>query len=872
MEGGAIADNVTVDNGDLTDYTVSADESTSGGRAVQRVKLAYSADGSETHAQVDADGVLVNLGANNDVTVTSLALPTGAATAAKQPALGTAGSPSVDVVSVQGVASGTAMAVSDGGASLTVDGTVTANAGSGTFAVSAASLPLPAGAATAAKQPALGAAGSASADVLTVQGISGGVGLPVSDGGGSLTVDGAVSISGTVDTELTTGDLDTGGGTDARAVVGLVGSASGGGQILPGTATDGLLVNLGGNNDVTVTGTVTANAGTGTMAVSAASLPLPSGASTAAKQPSLGTAGSPSSDVLTVQGATSMTALKVDGSAVTQPVSDGGGSITVDGTVGVSGTIDTELTTADLDTGAGTDTRAVVGLAGTASGGAQLIPGSATDGLLVNLGANNDVTVTGTVTANAGSGTLAVSAAALPLPTGAATAVKQPALGTAGTPAADVISVQGVASGTVLPVSAASLPLPSGAATAAKQPTLGTAGTPSADVISIQGVASGTVIPVSDGGGSLTVDGTVTANAGTNLNTSALALEAGGNLAAAATSLSVIDDWDETDRAKVNVIVGQAGVAAGAGAVGATVQRVTLASDDPAVASLGLLDNAIAGNEMQVDVITLPALPAGSNNIGDVDVLTLPALPAGTNNIGDVDVLTLPAIPAGANTIGSIASIGTSITPGTAAANLGKAEDAAHASGDTGVVALAVRRDAPVHGVSADGDYATLNVGASGEQWVGIVGHNSTAEITVTSTGLTVAATAYTSGDVLGGEMSFTNAVRTSGGRATIEGAVLVDAAAVIGAVDLFLFRAASTPAADNAANSWADADMLNCVGVISFPGAYQSALNRVAVWNGLQRIGCAATTLFGVLVTRSDHTFFGAVGNLQAKLHVRYE
>lgn len=48
--------------------------------------------------------------------------------------------------------------------------------------------------------------------------------------------------------------------------------------------------------------------------------------------------------------------------------------------------------------------------------------------------------------------------------------------------------------------------LPTGAATAAKQPALGTAGTPSADVISIQGVASGTVVPVSDGSGSLTVD------------------------------------------------------------------------------------------------------------------------------------------------------------------------------------------------------------------------------------------------------------------------------------------------------------------------------------------------------------------------------
>lgn len=58
-----------------------------------------------------------------------------------------------------------------------------------------------------------------------------------------------------------------------------------------------------------------------TQPVSAASLPLPTGAATSAKQPALGTAGSASTDVITVQGIASMTALKVDGSAVTQPVS-----------------------------------------------------------------------------------------------------------------------------------------------------------------------------------------------------------------------------------------------------------------------------------------------------------------------------------------------------------------------------------------------------------------------------------------------------------------------------------------------------------------------------------------------------------------------
>lgn len=123
--------------------------------------------------------------------------------------------------------------------------------------------------------------------------------------------------------------------------------------------------------------------------------------------------------------------------------------------------------------------------------GTQTVSGTVT----ANAGSGT-FTVSGTVTANAGSGTLAVSAASLPLPSGAATAAKQPALGTAGTPSTDVITVQGHGSGTALPVSAASLPLPSGAATSAKQPALGTAGTPSTDVITVQGHASGTALKV----------------------------------------------------------------------------------------------------------------------------------------------------------------------------------------------------------------------------------------------------------------------------------------------------------------------------------------------------------------------------------------
>lgn len=49
----------------------------------------------------------------------------------------------------------------------------------------------------------------------------------------------------------------------------------------------------------------------------------------------------------------------------------------------------------------------------------------------------------------------------------------------------------------------------------------------------------------------------------------------------AVVALQIMDDWDESDRAKVNIIVGQAGVAANAGAASATTLRTISATDDP---------------------------------------------------------------------------------------------------------------------------------------------------------------------------------------------------------------------------------------------------------------------------------------------------
>ena len=150
-----------------------------------------------------------------------------------------------------------------------ISGTVTCNAGTGTLQVSLASLPsLAAGSATI----------------------------------GNVNINGTVPVSGTI-TATNSANSATGGAVPVQAT-----------QVAGSSA--GTLVAL----KVSGTGVVSVDGSAVTQPVSASSLPLPTGASTAAKQPALGTAGTPSADVITIQGATSMTPIKVDGSAVNQNV------------------------------------------------------------------------------------------------------------------------------------------------------------------------------------------------------------------------------------------------------------------------------------------------------------------------------------------------------------------------------------------------------------------------------------------------------------------------------------------------------------------------------------------------------------------------
>ena len=118
----------------------------------------------------------------------------------------------------------------------------------------------------------------------------------------------------------------------------------------------------------------------------------------------------------------------------------------------------------------------------------------------------------------------------------------------------------------------------------------------------------------------------------------------------------------------------------------------------------------------------IDSIAAGDNNIGNVDVVTLPALVAGTAaigklvansgvDIGDVDVL---SIAAGDNNIGNV---DLSVIPGTGATNLGKAIDTATGATDTGVLALATRDDALGALTPIEGDTVGLRTDANGALW-----------------------------------------------------------------------------------------------------------------------------------------------------------
>lgn len=163
--------------------------------------------GNQQPLQTDANGALITTpatGSVQHVIVDSSALPTGASTSANQTTANTAltliaanQTNGTQVVSVsnfpatqpvsgtvtanQGTAGATAWKVDGSGVTQPISGTVSVSNFPTTQAISAASLPLPTGAATAALQQQTQApAGTSASEATAIQGISGGLAVPVS--------------------------------------------------------------------------------------------------------------------------------------------------------------------------------------------------------------------------------------------------------------------------------------------------------------------------------------------------------------------------------------------------------------------------------------------------------------------------------------------------------------------------------------------------------------------------------------------------------------------------------------------------------------------------------------------------------------------
>lgn len=154
------------------------------------------------------------------------------------------------------------------------------------------------------------------------------------------------------------------------------------------------------------------------------------------------------------------------------------------------------------------------------------------------------------------------------------------------------------------PISAAALPLPTGASTAANQTTGNTS------LASIDGkvTACNTAAVV-------VASGSVTANAGTNLNTSALALETGGNLA----TIAGKDFATQTTLAALNAKLPSLGQALAAASVPVVLTAAQQTALTPPAAITGFaLDATLSALSGKVTACNTGAvgLAAGTNTIG----------------------------------------------------------------------------------------------------------------------------------------------------------------------------------------------------------------------------------------------------------------
>jgi hypothetical protein len=208
------------------------------------VTILTDVTGAQSAPVTTADGVLVNLGANNDVTVAGVAL------AANQ-------LPNSHDVTIDNAAGAAAVNIQDGGNSITVDGPLTdAQLRASAVPVSAASLPLPTGASTLAEQQTQTTALQLIDDVVFVDNAG------FTDGASKLNAVGFY-FDETAGTALTENDIAAARIDSKRAQVLVIEDETTRGRRTTVTAANALKVD-GSAVTQPVSGTVTANLAAGT--------------------------------------------------------------------------------------------------------------------------------------------------------------------------------------------------------------------------------------------------------------------------------------------------------------------------------------------------------------------------------------------------------------------------------------------------------------------------------------------------------------------------------------------------------------------------------------------------------------------------------
>lgn len=195
----------------------------------------------------------------------------------------------------------------------------------------------------------------------------------------------------------------------------------------------------------------------------------------------------------------------------------------------------------------------------------------------------------------------------------------------------------------------------------------------------------------------------ITANAGTNLNTSALALDshltdgtqkaiARGGAKGATTAADLTGTAEGADHQALDVQVYHGGTA----------------KDPTAIRALTTADAVNVGQWIGSATPTV-GQKAMAASIPIVVASDQSALPVASHPVTNAGTFAVQA---------TVSTIAGGITPGTTAALLGKAEDAVAGSGDTGVLMLGVRNDLLASQTSANLDYGAPALDTNGAQFV----------------------------------------------------------------------------------------------------------------------------------------------------------